>query len=676
MRRTIAGAILGGLAWLLCALQLPQIPAPLVFYLAALAFVFGCGAPIVATLGLQDQPFATRTALACALGLAIAPVFICLLALCNCGAIFPPVAFVSSGVLLARWLDKGHRVPSDAADRLWYIALPVAVFAMTAWVSSGRMTTNGEAAAIYGDYDTLDLTYYAAIASTFNEATPIPPLSPFYADHRIVYSYFPLAFLAGVHKLTGVSMLKAFLMLGWPFFTSVASASVFTFFRRLGSSTFAGVTAALVFSGSGLAYLAGWWAPSMVQNDTLIWSSMFLAPSAEWLFFNPWAPTLAVMGVGFYALTRLQDAAWIRWSLVAGLCFGFAFMFKSFSFAVVVPALGIAAFVALLRREVIWSRLVVVAVASVAAATPWLLVILPHNKADNRGAVISVEFVSLVRRMLLKTDLTGTLETFVHRFSADPNYWILLTIASLIFLVGGLGARCLGLVTLVRAAIGSAPMRRWTPLAWIVILGVAMPFFVAVQPFPNSIQTYMFGMFALWPFAVRVIWPPDARPSVLRWAATAALVVCSVPATVHYAVSAHAAPAGKPLATLTEGDRRVIRVLDRASPTTTMMVQSEPLWPSLYAIESDRRVVLAWSSYVSGDESAAVTALENRIAALFGSPDTIGADDIGFLKQYHVTHVIERPGTDRLHPNVVAQLRLVTGTDTVRLYEVPVPLWR
>ena len=40
------------------------------------------------------------------------------------------------------------------------------------------------------------------------------------------------------------------------------------------------------------------------------------------------------------------------------------------------------------------------------------------------------------------------------------------------------------------------------------------------------------------------------------------------------------------------------------------------------------------------------------------------------------THVIERPATDRLHPNVVAQLRLVTGTDTVRLYDVPVPLWR
>ena len=98
--------------------------------------------------------------------------------------------------------------------------------------------------------------------------------------------------------------------------------------------------------------------------------------------------------------------------------------------------------------------------------------------------------------------------------------------------------------------------------------------------------------------------------------------------------------------------------------------------PSLYAIEAERRVLLAWSSYVSGDSNPDVDALSGEIEAFFGTASTPGVDDTGLLRRHHVTHVIERVASDRLHPHVVQQLRLISGTPDVRLYEVPEALRR
>jgi len=220
--------------------------------------------------------------------------------------------------------------------------------------------------------------------------------------------------------------------------------------------------------------------------------------------------------------------------------------------------------------------------------------------------------------------------------------------------------------------MGRDPLRLWTPLAWIVILGIAMPFVIAIAPFPNSIQTYELGMFALWPFAVWRIWPPSARPTPTRWLATAVLVGCSVPATAHYVLAAHAAVAGKPLMQLEPGGLQVIRQLRGTDQAMTMILHSDPLWASLYGIESERRVVLAWSGYVEEEGLPEVEALKQQMEAFFGSPTVPGADDLSLLRRYRVTHVIERTATDRIHPHVLQQLTLIVGGPAVRLYRVPV----
>jgi hypothetical protein len=357
--------------------------------------------------------------------------------------------------------------------------------------------------------------------------------------------------------------------------------------------------------------------------------------------------------------------------VVAAVCFGHLFMFKSFAFPIVVAAVGIAGMLALWRRERVARWLFGVAAGSVVLAAPWIVAVVPYNRLENRGALLSIEYLSLVRRMLFKADLTDILLAFVHQYVGhDPRNWVMLSLSSLIFLIGGLNARIIGLVPLWRAATGHPSMRGWTPLAWMAILGLAIPFFIAIAPFPNSIQPHLFALFALWPFAAYVVWPAGARATPLRWVASAAMIACSVPSTWHYGRMAHEAADRPPIVSIGPGDYRILRYLERTDPETTLILHSDTLWPSLYAIESRRRVVLAVSSYVEGDGSADVTNRSNEIARFFGSQSASGEDDLGILARYHVTHVIERVDRDRLHPNVLRHLHLVTGTPNVRLYEV------
>ena len=668
--RAIAGAATGLALWVVLAFQLIPLPGPFAFYATACALIFGCGALPLLAIG-AELPASERTALAFALGLTVAPALICASSVAHCAFLFPPLAFAATGVAAALWRRKATPSP-PSHDARWYVILPAIVFALTAWVSAGRMSVGDGGLSIYGDYDTLDLTYYAAISTQLGHTAVIPPASPFYAGHRIIYSYFPLALLSAIHSVSGVPTLHAFLWYGWPLFTSVAVGTVFALCRRLGSAPFAATASLLVFTGSGLSYVLAWWHPRMVESDPLIWASVFMAPSAEWLFFNPWAPTLSVVSLALYGVSRLDERDALGWGLIASICCGSLFMFKSFAFGIVMPALAMAALLALLRRDPMWIRLCGVALGGVLYAAPWLLAVLPYNRLENRGALVAIQYLSLVRRVLVKTQATDALERGVHAIvGADPNYRVLLTVASILFLIGGLGARCLGVWPVLQAAIARRSMRRWTILAWIVILGIAAPFVVSIAPFPNSIQTYEFGLFALWPFTALIVWPEGAAVTGRRLLATALLVACAIPATAHYAWATHMASSGPALTGLSSADFRIVRNLRTTDPSRTMILHDAPLYPSLYGVESERRVVLAWSSYVSGDENPEVDALSAEIAAFFGSPTTAGSQNTSLLKRYGVTHVIVRAAADRVHPAVLSQLKLVTGTPEVQLYEVP-----
>jgi hypothetical protein len=248
--RAPAGAACGVLFWLACRFGLEHLPAAVAFYLTAFTFIFGWGALALVPFE-EDTPKPERIALALGLGTVFAPFLIWILEICRCGFLFPPLAFAATGSAVARYVTPAAgRRAARAPDGLWYLTLPVAIFAVTAWVSAGRLSISGDALSVFGDYDTFDLTYYAVITAELTHT--VPPASPFYAGHQLVYSYFPLLLLAAAHKFTGVSTTQICLGLAWPFFSSVASATIFSCLRRLGSLPFAALSTILTFAGTFL----------------------------------------------------------------------------------------------------------------------------------------------------------------------------------------------------------------------------------------------------------------------------------------------------------------------------------------------------------------------------------------------------------------------------------------
>ena len=142
----LAGASTGLIVWLACFLQPAAVPDAILFYVAAAALIVGCGAPLVSWL-CPDAPRLERVGLSLALGLAIAPALICLFALLEISVLFPPLAFAASGVSIARAIARGLlRAPRQG---LWLALVPLALAAMTGWVSAGRMTMTDDRIALH-----------------------------------------------------------------------------------------------------------------------------------------------------------------------------------------------------------------------------------------------------------------------------------------------------------------------------------------------------------------------------------------------------------------------------------------------------------------------------------------------------------------------------------------------
>src|SRR4029453_16532265 len=97
---------------------------------------------------------------------------------------------------------------------------------------------------VYGDYDSLDLTYYAAVSA---EAThTVPPTASYYAGRELNYAYYPQLVLAMVHRFGGVPMLPIYFRYAWPAFLVIGVLTGFLFVRSIASTATATLSMVLM----------------------------------------------------------------------------------------------------------------------------------------------------------------------------------------------------------------------------------------------------------------------------------------------------------------------------------------------------------------------------------------------------------------------------------------------
>src|SRR5438132_127649 len=204
-RHQTVGLLLGGAAWALVAMLLPHVPIWLRFFVALSVFTIGT-ASLVLGLVVARLPGVEQTIVLAAFGVGVAPLLGELLARVGVIQAFPYLAASGLGLLVVRrpFAGKAPRQRFTAVA----VLVPVAIALITgALVFGHRLTMNDAGVTVFGDYDSVDLSYYAGITGELTHR--VPPMAPFYAGHPLNYSWYPQLLLALVHRFAAVRQLSS-----------------------------------------------------------------------------------------------------------------------------------------------------------------------------------------------------------------------------------------------------------------------------------------------------------------------------------------------------------------------------------------------------------------------------------------------------------------------------------
>ena len=679
MRPTI-GAVAGAIAWLALREAFPHLPAFVSFVVAFLLFTAGPGVAVTARL-TRDLDTWRRVVVALGVGSAVTPVIIDTLGRIGQVSAFPFVALALFGAGVGLWRSDAApdaaRARTARGDVAACLALLVLATSIGYVVFAHRFTADASGVVLYGDYDSADLGYYAAEASESTHT--VPPLASYYSGHQLNAAYFPHLVLGMIHRFAGVPILSMYYGFAWPAFLSLSALAAFAMVRSLASRGAALLAVGLFLLGGDFSYLAAWWLPhTNVDWDYLLWPTNFLAPTMEVQHFATWGPSLVLFWTALVAIVEaLRTRRW-GWVILSAVVIGVMFQFKPFAYVVLLGGLGGAA--VFMRND--WPtrlRIAGIAALGVLFTTPFLYEVSKIPAEDRRSHLVLDPFF-LPWKMLQKTDMAAAFSRVADHVSTAPRLHsaAYLFLATLVFFPIGVGIRCFGLPGVWRAIRGRAPsyaeasegkpqdIAAWRVLGWTAIAGIVIPFVIRTEPYVDSLQFYLTGLYVLWMFT-GVALARWAQPRG-RWGrvAVAIVVAAALPSSLHYLQWKWTEQSRSPKAMMSAGDVKIADYLRTQDAESTVILHDRPLSPSLMTIVSERRIVLGWDvrySAVGGEDRL------RDVQRFFSSADGNAQAAKDMLQRYHVTHLIVRR-EDRVHPDVLAGLTLLMRFPEVDLYAV------
>lgn len=669
--RVAIGVLLGALAWIGLSVLLPFLPEPARFWLAWLLFTFGPGVAVGARLTRNIDPL-RRVIVLLGFGAAATPVLIDVLGRLDLLAAFPYIALALLGAGLALWEPSSGSARTSRADIAACVALILLAAGTGAIAFGHRVVTTADGLQVYGDYDSFDLSFYAAWASEASHK--VPPTASYYAGHQLNAAYYPQLVLAMVHRFAGVPMLPIYFRYAWPAFLSLGALTAFALVRSLASVGVSLLATALIVIGGDFSYLAAWLLPhDTYQWDYVLWPTNFLAPTMEVLHFNTWAPSLPVFFTALYATARGLQMRARGWALASALLLAVLFQFKPFAYAILLAGLFAAALFS--RGDTAGRRRFAATLGlSVLFALPFVYSIAAIAAEDRRSRFL-FDYFLLPQRMLIKLDLTETFTNVANRLAplVSLRRPLFLLLATVLFLLVGPGVRWAGVAGVwqaIRGGRAGPDASAWRLLGWSVVAGVAIPFVLVTDPYVDTLQFYEVGLYLLWIFtAVALSSFARAHQKIGRIAIVLAIAV-TLPSSIHYLARKWTDDQRPPMAALSRSEMTIADYLRTSDPETTVVLHDRPQAPSLMTVVSERRVVLAWGStyYAVGSEGR-----YREVNAFYASADGSPADALEMLRRYHVTHLIVDQRRDRVHPEVLARLTPLIKRPDVTLYAVSLP---
>ncbi len=661
--RIAIGATAGAAAWPPCALLLPSLAEPLRFVLGWLLFTFGGGAAFVSLT--RDLDPLRRTVIVLAIGSGATPVIVVLLGSAHALALYPFLACALAGIGIARWTHgRPSAVPRTDRRELWASIALIALAVGLGVIAFAHRLNVTDGVKVFGAYDSLDLGYYAVIAS---EAThTVPPTASFYAGHGLNAAYYPQMIVAAVNHFAGVSMLAAYYRYAWPVFLALGALMAFVLARSLTTVGVAFLAVVLILVGGDFSYLAAWFLPHATdQWDYLLWPTNFLSPTMEVLQFNTWTPSLPIFFGALYAAVRGLQGSRSSWLVVSAALVAVLFQFKPFAFIVLMGSLAAATVFSGRDYAARWRYAVILCLAGL-LSLPFAYEV---ATAQDRRSKFLIAFFMLPERMLLKLDLTSAFDHFTASIvPAVLRQPVFLLLATGLFFLGGLGVRWFGLPGVWRGIRGTTDGdgSAWRLLAWTTVVGILLPFVLVTDPYVDTLQFYQTGLYVLWIFTAVALVAFARTHRALGAAAIVLAIAVSLPSSIHFLQMKWTDDRREPRASLTRGELAIANYLRECDPKTTVILHDRPADPSLLAIVAARRVVLGWGHPYYAVGSAGRL---NDVNQFYRSADGDAARALETLQRYHVTHVVVTDRS-RVHRDVLASLRLLVRAQDAALYEV------
>ena len=669
--RFVAGALIGLCAWAPTSAALPFLPTPVRFLVGWLVFTFGPGVAVAGRL-TRALDSLTRVVVVLGVGSAAAPVLVDVLGRLNLVPAFPYVAAALAGGGLMFWRESGMETPpqisrADAAACAGLVTLVIGLGAIVFW---HRLQASSGGILLYGDYDTADMSYYAAEVSEMTHT--VPPMASYYSGHKLNAAYYAHLVPGMIHRFAAVPVLEMFYRYAWPTFLSLTALTAFALVRSLASRGVAVLAVVLILTCSDFSYLAAWLLPHAGGSwDYVLWPTNFLSTTMEVQHFSTWGPSLPVFFTVLYAIVRGIQTRTSSWIFLSAFLIAVLFEFKPFAYVILMA--GLCAATVFSKGD--WParrRFAATVGLGILLSLPFVFQAATIAPQDRRTRLV-IDYFLLPKRMLLKLDVVEAFEHAASRLAplASMQTAMFLLFATIVFLVGGMGIRWAGAPGVWRAIrrTDGPDAASWRLLAWVAVAGIAVPFVLATEPYVDTPQFYLTGLYVMWIFtAVAFASYARAHPRVGRLVVALAIAI-ALPSSIRYLARKWNDPERPPRAAMTRGEVTIAEYLRKTSdPETTVVLHDRPLAPSLTTIVSERRIVLGWDvtySAVGGEERL------RDVNAFYASAN--GDPDAAFetLRRYRVTHVIVKDPGDQVHPAVLARLKRLLEFPAITLYAVP-----
>lgn len=335
-----------------------------------------------------------------------------------------------------------------------------------------------------------DSIYHIALINNLFEN--IPPNNPVYSGDKLNnYHYFNDFFISIVESFTKIPTLTLYFKVISPFLILLFSWTTFVLIKRLTNSNVISYFAILfVTLSSNLYYIAGLFYPGALITPSVYWVDEYTTRLVNLQLLTSYITVLTVLTL----LLIIKNFGQVKYLLFLGLLVGSLIGFKAYGAVLILMGLGVLSLKELIQNRN-WEYFKLLVTSTLAAAIFFLMV----SKLSQ--PMFDFSALWFIKTMFESWDRINYPEWELKRqiFMEHNNFlriWQLYAWGIVLFIVGNLGGRILGVLSLLQRGATRESEVKWI-LFIIGSLGILLPMLVIQKGVAwNSIQFIYYSVLA------------------------------------------------------------------------------------------------------------------------------------------------------------------------------------